>query len=72
LGRRPVRRGWISPLSACCDTDGSCRQCSAYRFLFRIQRAKELAGQTREMGGALLAAFEKRRRGIPRVCTRAS
>jgi hypothetical protein len=58
-GDDPVR-GWRSTLlHPCCDTDGSCRPCSPYRFTFRIQKAKELAAQTRELGNALLAAFEK-------------
>jgi len=30
-----------------------------YRFVFRIQKAKELAAQTRELGALLLSAFEK-------------
>lgn len=54
-----VRGGWRADESICCDADGSCRPCTLYRFLFRIQKAKELAEQTRELGGALLAAFEK-------------
>lgn len=58
-GDDPAREGWRSAWSACCDTDGSCRPCSPYRFLSRIQKAKELAAQTRELGTALLAAFEK-------------
>ncbi len=55
----PTRDGWRSTLNGCCDTDGSCRPCSPYRFSFRIQKAKEIAGQVRGLGGALLAAFEK-------------
>jgi hypothetical protein len=56
----PVRGGWRTTLlHACCDTDGLCRPCYPYRFTFRIARAKELAAQTRELGGALLAALEK-------------
>jgi Tc toxin complex TcA C-terminal TcB-binding domain len=54
-----VRGGWRGDVSGCCDTDGSCRPCAPYRFLFGIQKAKELAAQTREFGGLLLAAFEK-------------
>lgn len=56
----PLRGGWRSLLQhACCDTDGPCRPCLPYRFTVRIQKAKELAAQARELGGALLAAFEK-------------
>jgi hypothetical protein len=58
-GDDPSRRGWVNALSACCDTDGSCRKCHPYRFSVRIQRAKELAAVVRELGGALQAAFEK-------------
>jgi hypothetical protein len=58
-GDDPATGGWRSTLSVCCDTDGSCQHCSPYRFSFRIQKAKELAAQTRELGSALLVAFEK-------------
>jgi hypothetical protein len=56
----PVRGGWRTMmLHACCDTDGSCRPCSPYRFTFHIAKAKELAAQTSQLGNVLLAAFEK-------------
>jgi Tc toxin complex TcA C-terminal TcB-binding domain len=58
-GRDPVRDGWRSDLSHCCDEEDWCHPHSPYRFTFLIQKAKELANQTRELGGALLAAFEK-------------
>jgi Tc toxin complex TcA C-terminal TcB-binding domain len=51
-GRRDDRLG-------CCEPDGSCRPCTPYRFVVRIQKAKELAAQTRELGALLLGAFEK-------------
>jgi hypothetical protein len=51
--------GWRGNESGCCDTDGSCRPCMPYRFLFRIETAKQLAEQTRELGALLLSAFEK-------------
>ncbi len=54
-----MRAGWRGNRSGCCDPDGTCRPCSPYRFLFRIQKAKDLAAQTRDLGGSLLAAFEK-------------
>jgi len=57
-GNDPVRDGWRSDLCHCCE-DGECHPHSPYRFTFLIQKAKELANQTRELGGALLAAFEK-------------
>ena len=58
-GDDPVRYGWHTLLQGCCATDGSCRPCRPYRFEFRIQKAKEWAGQARELGAALLTAFEK-------------
>jgi hypothetical protein len=58
-GHDPVRDGWRSDLNHCCDEADWCHPHSPYRFTFLIQKAKELANQTRELGGALLAAFEK-------------
>jgi len=58
-GDDPARDGWRSDLSHCCDEADWCHPHSPYRFTFLIQKAKELANQTRELGGALLAAFEK-------------
>ena len=58
-GDDPVRDGWRSDLGHCCDEADWCHPHSPYRFTFLIQKAKELANQTRELGGALLAAFEK-------------
>jgi hypothetical protein len=57
-GHDPVREGWRRENCHCCD-EGDCHPHSPYRFTFLIQKAKELANQTRELGGALLAAFEK-------------
>ena len=51
---------------------GSCRPCMPYRFVFRIQKAKELAAQTRELGGLLLAAFEKGDSRVPDLRPRAA
>jgi hypothetical protein len=58
-GNDPVRDGWRSEVNCCCEEGESCHPHSPYRFTFLIQKAKELANQTRELGGALLAAFEK-------------
>lgn len=58
-GDDPVREGWRSTISLCCDADGWCHPRSPYRFLFLIQKAKELAAQLRELGAELLSAFEK-------------
>jgi hypothetical protein len=56
-GDDPVRDGWRESVSRCCDTDCTCRACSPYRFQVRLSKARELASQTKEMGSALLAAF---------------
>jgi hypothetical protein len=58
-GNDPVRDGWRNDLCHCCEDGETCHPHSPYRFTFLIQKAKELANQTRELGGALLAAFEK-------------
>jgi hypothetical protein len=58
-GDDPVRDGWRSAVSLCCDADGWCHLHSPYRFTFLIQKAKELAAQVRELGALLLSAFEK-------------
>jgi hypothetical protein len=55
----PVRGGWRNDDCGCCDTDGSCLPCLPYRFTFRMQKARELATQSRDLGALLLAAFEK-------------
>ena len=39
--------------------ENGARRPSPYRFLFQIQKATELAGRVRELGGALLSAYEK-------------
>lgn len=43
----------------CPDDTDWCGQPSPYRFTFQIGKALELAGRVRELGGALLAAYEK-------------
>ena len=58
-GDDPVRDGWRSTLSLCCDGDDWCHPRSPYRFVFLIQKAKESAAQVKELGAELLAAFEK-------------
>jgi hypothetical protein len=42
-----------------CDEDEGCGRPSPYRFLSQIQKAIELAGRVRELGAALLSAYEK-------------
>jgi len=58
-GEDPCRRDWRG-LEECCSEESEwCHPHSPYRFLFRVQKAKEMVAQVRELGGALLAAFEK-------------
>jgi hypothetical protein len=44
--------------ACCCEVDCCCPH-NPYRFVFLIQNAQQLAGRVRELGAALLAAFEK-------------
>ncbi len=48
-GDDPVRDGWRTTMSVCCDADGWCDLHSPYRFEFLIQKAKELSAQVREL-----------------------
>ena len=59
FGDDPWREGW-RPVSDPCDdeTDWCCRP-SPYRFTFQIEKALALAGNVRELGASLLAAYEK-------------
>ena len=43
----------------CANDDDWCGRPSPYRFTSQIQKAIELAGRVRELGGALLSAYEK-------------
>jgi hypothetical protein len=43
----------------CAEDEEWCGRPSPYRFLSQIQKATELAGRVRELGAALLAAYEK-------------
>jgi hypothetical protein len=43
----------------CLDELDWCVPQSCYRFTFLVQKAQELAGQVRDLGAALLAAYEK-------------
>jgi hypothetical protein len=58
FGDNPLREGWRSALS-CADDMGWCHGVSPYRFTFIMQKATELAGRVRELGAALLGAYEK-------------
>jgi len=46
-------------VSGMCADDDWCGRPSPYRFLSQIQKAIELAGRVRELGAALLSAYEK-------------
>jgi hypothetical protein len=58
FGDNPLREGWRT-VATCADEREWCHHPSPYRFTFLIQKATELAGRARELGGALLAAYEK-------------
>ncbi|WP_433722345.1 neuraminidase-like domain-containing protein [Nocardia sp. CA-129566] len=59
FGDDPRRDGW--QLTGCaCGSEGCCEPCcEPYRFTVLVQRARELAGEVRALGGQLLAAHEK-------------
>jgi Tc toxin complex TcA C-terminal TcB-binding domain len=58
-GNTELRNGWQTADGPCADEEGGCCPPSPYRFTFLIQKAQELANQVKELGSALLAAFEK-------------
>jgi len=58
-GNTELRDGWQTVDGPCGEEDGSCCPPSPYRYTFLIQKAQELANQVKELGSALLAAFEK-------------
>jgi Tc toxin complex TcA C-terminal TcB-binding domain len=59
FGNDPFRDGWRSNCEVCPDEADWCLPHSPYRFLFLAQKARELTARVRELGNALLAAFEK-------------
>lgn len=58
-GNSSLRNGWQSTAQPCLDDADWCTPQSPYRFLFLVQKAQELGGEVRGLGGALLAAYEK-------------
>ncbi len=58
-GNMELRDGWQTETEPCADEEGGCCPASPYRFMFLLQKAQELASQVKELGSALLAAFEK-------------
>jgi hypothetical protein len=59
FGNSPVREGWRTTIEPCAEETEWCYLHSPYRFMFLIQKAQEYASRVQELGGALLAAFEK-------------
>ena len=58
-GDDPLRDGWRMIPETCADEADWCHRSSPYRFVFQIQKAHEIVGRVRELGAALLAAYEK-------------
>jgi len=58
-GDDPRRDGWRMVPDTCADEEQWCHRPSPYRFVFQIQKAHEIVGRVRELGAALLAAYEK-------------
>jgi len=58
-GNDPLRDGWRTVPETCADETDWCHRGSPYRFTFQIQKANEIVGRVRELGAALLAAYEK-------------
>ena len=59
FGDSPLREGWRTNIDTCAEEGDWCHLDMPYRFLFRIQKALEYAAKVRELGAALLSAFEK-------------
>jgi hypothetical protein len=58
-GDDPLRDGWRIAPETCADETDWCHSSSPYRFVFQIEKAHEIVGRVRELGAALLAAYEK-------------
>jgi Tc toxin complex TcA C-terminal TcB-binding domain len=58
-GDDPLRDGWRTAPETCAEESEWCHRNSPYRFVSQIQKAQEIAGRVRELGAALLAAYEK-------------
>ncbi len=58
-GDDPLRDGWRLIPESCAEETEWCHRSSPYRFVFQIQKAHEIVGRVRELGAALLAAYEK-------------
>ncbi len=58
-GDSGMRDGWQHTADVCQDEADWCLPPCPYRFMFLLQKAQELAGEVRGLGGALLSAYEK-------------
>jgi hypothetical protein len=58
-GEDACRRDWRGFEECCADDADWCHPHSPYRFMYRVQKAKEIVAHVRELGAAVLAAFEK-------------
>ncbi|HZI55896.1 MAG TPA: insecticidal toxin complex protein, partial [Verrucomicrobiae bacterium] len=58
-GNSALFEGWKNTVDVCVQDAEWCALHSPYRFIFLVQKAQEIAGQVRELGAGLLAAFEK-------------
>jgi hypothetical protein len=54
-----LRDGWPLTPESCAEETEWCHRSSPYRFVSQIQKAHEIVGRVRELGAALLAAYEK-------------
>jgi len=59
FGDSPLPDGWRTVPDACADEGEWCGSPCPYRFVFQIEKATEIAGRARELGSALLSAYEK-------------
>ena len=59
FGDSVLTGGWRAVPGTCEDEEEWCTRPSPYRFLFKVQKAIEIAGKVREFGSALLSAYEK-------------
>jgi hypothetical protein len=59
FGNSPLREGWRTAVDPCPEEWDWCLLPSPYRFTFLIQKALEYAARAEQLGGALLAAYEK-------------
>jgi hypothetical protein len=59
FGNSEIRDCWKITTDVCAEENDWCAPQSPYRFMVLVQKAQEVAGDVRALGGALLAAYEK-------------